>query len=31
LGEEGATSASKLDEKIECIIMQSAMAIIAQK
>lgn len=26
---ESATSASKLDGKIECIIMQSAMAIIA--
>lgn len=29
LGEESATSASQLHGKIECIIMQSAMAIIA--
>lgn len=31
LGEESTTSASKLDGKIECIIMQSAVAIITQR
>lgn len=30
-GRESATSASTLDGKIKCIIMQSAMAIIAQR